>query len=83
MPGLVVAVLVEEGQAVQSGEGVVILESMKMENEIRAPRTGIVTEVAVVPGQRLQQEDLLLRIVDAVGREAYPSAAGAPGESQD
>ena len=40
MPGLVVAVPVEPGQHVESGENLVILESMKMENELKAPRAG-------------------------------------------
>jgi biotin carboxyl carrier protein len=62
MPGVVVAVLVEEGQPVQTGEGLLILEAMKMENEIRAPRTGIVVAVEVSPGQRVGQDDVLVRI---------------------
>jgi biotin carboxyl carrier protein len=62
MPGVVVAVLVEAGQAVQTGEGLLILEAMKMENEIRAPRTGVVEAVQVTPGQRVSQDDVLLRI---------------------
>ena len=51
MPGMVVAVLVKEGQAVVTGEGLVIVEAMKMENEIRAPVNGVVQSVEVVPGQ--------------------------------
>jgi biotin carboxyl carrier protein len=62
MPGVVVAVLVEAGQAVQTGVGLLILEAMKMENEIRAPRTGVVEAVEVVPGQRVSQDDVLVRI---------------------
>jgi biotin carboxyl carrier protein len=62
MPGLVVAVLVEEGQLVRTGEGLLILEAMKMENEIRAPRNGIVEAVKVAPGQRVGGEDVLVRI---------------------
>ena len=62
MPGVVVAVLVEAGQGVRSGEGLCILEAMKMENEIRAPRTGIIETVDVRPGQRVSQDDILLRI---------------------
>jgi biotin carboxyl carrier protein len=62
MPGVVVAVLVKEGQEVHSGEGLLILEAMKMENEIRALRSGVVTAVPVTPGQRVSQDDVLVRI---------------------
>jgi pyruvate carboxylase subunit B len=62
MPGVVVAVLVQAGQDVRTGEGLLILEAMKMENEIRAPRTGVVEAVHVTPGQRVSQDDVLLRI---------------------
>nr|MCA9721775.1 biotin/lipoyl-binding protein [Gemmatimonadota bacterium] len=43
MPGLVVRVLVEVGATVEKGQGLVVLEAMKMENELRAPADGIVT----------------------------------------
>ena len=49
-PGLVVRVAVTPGQAVGEGETLVILEAMKMENELRAPRAGTVHEVRVEPG---------------------------------
>jgi pyruvate carboxylase subunit B len=62
MPGVVVAVLVEAGQEVRTGEGLLILEAMKMENEIRATRTGVVGAVHVTPGQRVSQNDILVRI---------------------
>jgi biotin carboxyl carrier protein len=62
MPGLVAAVLVQVGQQVRAGEGLLLLEAMKMENEIRAPMNGVVHEVAVAPGQRIAQSDLLVRI---------------------
>jgi biotin carboxyl carrier protein len=62
MPGVVVAVLVEAGQEVRAGEGLLILEAMKMENEIPAPRTGVVKAVQVRPGQRVSQDDVLVCI---------------------
>jgi len=43
MPGKVVAVLVEEGQEVLEGQGIVVVEAMKMENELKSPRAGVVT----------------------------------------
>jgi pyruvate carboxylase subunit B len=62
MPGVVVAVLVEVGQEVRAGEGLLILEAMKMENEIRAGRTGVIESVHVAPGQRVSQNDALVQI---------------------
>jgi len=50
IPGLIVKVFVQAGQAVAEGEMLVILEAMKMENELRAPRAGVVHEVRVAPG---------------------------------
>ncbi len=51
MPGRVVTLLVEEGQEVTSGQGILVLEAMKMENEIRAEHEGTVTKIHVQPGQ--------------------------------
>jgi biotin carboxyl carrier protein len=62
MPGKVVAVLVEVGQPVEPGAGLVILEAMKMENEFRATAGGVVTEVHVAPGQAVNAGDLLVVI---------------------
>jgi biotin carboxyl carrier protein len=50
MPGKVVRVLVTPGQNVQAGEGIIVIEAMKMENELRAPRAGVVRHVAARPG---------------------------------
>jgi biotin carboxyl carrier protein len=50
MPGRVVKVLVAKGDVVQAGQGLVVLEAMKMENEVRARVTGTVAEVHVAPG---------------------------------
>jgi biotin carboxyl carrier protein len=51
MPGRVTAVLVEEGAAVTKGQGIIVLEAMKMENEIRAEHDGTVSKIHVQPGQ--------------------------------
>lgn len=51
MPGRVVTLLVEEGQEVTTGQGILVLEAMKMENEIRAEHDGTVTKIHVQPGQ--------------------------------
>lgn len=54
MPGRVVRLLVEPGAEVRSGEGLLILEAMKMENEITAPRDGKVKAIHVRPGQTVE-----------------------------
>jgi biotin carboxyl carrier protein len=63
MPGLVVAVPVQAGQEVQKGEVLVILESMKMQNELKAPRAGSIARVRVNPGDRVEQKETLLSVV--------------------
>lgn len=60
IPGLVVKVLVEVGESVSEEQPLVILEAMKMENEIRAPRSGIVKQIEVAAGRRVEQKGLLL-----------------------
>lgn len=51
MPGLVVKVLVETGAQVQKGDRLLVLEAMKMENDVKAPRGGRVSSIAVSAGQ--------------------------------
>jgi biotin carboxyl carrier protein len=60
MPGLVVTITVEEGQDVMSGENLIILESMKMQNEIKAPRDGVVSRLRVKPGDNVENNQVLL-----------------------
>lgn len=60
IPGLVVKVLVAPGDLIQEDEPLVILEAMKMENEIRARRGGVVKKVEVAAGQRIEQNGILL-----------------------
>ncbi len=59
MPGLIIAILVEEGQAVSKGDQIVILESMKMENELRSPRAGLVKRLHVQPGESVEKDQPL------------------------
>jgi len=63
MPGLVLNIAVTEGQEIQPGDTVVILESMKMENELKAPKGGIVDRVEIEPGQSVEQNQVLIVIV--------------------
>ena len=60
IPGLVVQVLVEEGQMVDIDAPLVILEAMKMENEIRAPRAGVVKNIAIQAGQSVEGNATLM-----------------------
>jgi biotin carboxyl carrier protein len=55
MPGLVVRVEVAAGQRVEAGAGLVVVEAMKMENELRAPRAGVVQTVHVAAGQAVEK----------------------------
>jgi biotin carboxyl carrier protein len=64
MPGLVVRLEVEVGQRVPSGYGVVVLEAMKMENELRAPTAGIVKSVRVKQGQPVEKGEVLVEFED-------------------
>nr|WP_207711551.1 biotin/lipoyl-containing protein [Sulfobacillus harzensis] len=60
LPGMVLDVKVAAGQSVEEGQVLVILEAMKMENEIIAPRAGAVTQVAVEKGSSVAVGDLLV-----------------------
>jgi biotin carboxyl carrier protein len=62
MPGLVVDIGVKVGQEVEQGQGVVIVEAMKMENELKASQGGIVKEILVSKGQKVDQNELLVVI---------------------
>ena len=62
LPGLVVAVSVEEGDEVEAGAALLTIEAMKMQNEVRAPRGGRIAALAVTTGQPVATGVLLLRI---------------------
>ncbi len=63
MPGRVVRVLVAVGDRVTAGQGVVVVEAMKMENDLRTPTDGVVKEVLVVPGAAVDSGAVLI-VVD-------------------
>jgi acetyl/propionyl-CoA carboxylase alpha subunit len=63
MPGLVVAVPVQDGQEVEKGDVLVILESMKMQNELKAPRAGMVARVRIKPGDSVELKETLLSVI--------------------
>lgn len=62
MPGKVTRVMVEEGHQVQEGNALCVLEAMKMENELRADRDGVVDAVHVSPGDDVEKGQVLVEI---------------------
>ena len=62
IPGLIARVMVELGQDVEIGQPLVVLEAMKMENEIQAPRSGQVQQLSVEPGQTVVLDELMIEI---------------------
>ncbi|MDV3103031.1 acetyl-CoA carboxylase biotin carboxyl carrier protein subunit [Thermococcus waiotapuensis] len=62
MPGKILRVLVSEGEQVKTGQGLLILEAMKMENEIPAPRDGIVRKIFVKEGNTVNTGDPLMEL---------------------
>lgn len=62
MPGKVVRVLTQAGASVKDGQELIIIEAMKMQNELKAPRDGIVSQVNVEPGATVNAGDVLLII---------------------
>jgi glutaconyl-CoA/methylmalonyl-CoA decarboxylase subunit gamma len=62
MPGLIVDVLVQAGAAVESGQPVVIMEAMKMQNELVAPLQGRVVKISVAPGAAVDAGQLLITV---------------------
>lgn len=51
MPGKIIRILVKTGDEVPAGQGLLVVEAMKMQNEIRAPKSGIVERLSVIEGQ--------------------------------
>lgn len=62
MPGMIVRVNVSAGDQVQAGQGLVVMEAMKMENELRAAAAGTVKKVHVSPGTAVEKGALLLEL---------------------
>jgi biotin carboxyl carrier protein len=60
MPGLVLHIMVEEGQAVAKGETLLILEAMKMENAIKAPADAVIKSINVTKGMAIEKGQLLI-----------------------
>jgi biotin carboxyl carrier protein len=62
MPGKVVRILVKEGEVVAYDQGLLVLEAMKMQNEIRAPKSGTVREIGVTAGKAVNTGEFLLSL---------------------
>ncbi len=62
MTGKVIAVLANEGEEVKVGQGMAIIEAMKMQNELRSPKSGIVTTCNIREGETVNTGDLLFEI---------------------
>jgi biotin carboxyl carrier protein len=60
MPGKIVRLLVREGETVSEGQGVIVIEAMKMQNELKAPRAGTVEEIRVTENQAVNAGESLL-----------------------
>ena len=67
MPGLVVKILAEPGQRVEAGAGLVVVEAMKMENELKSEGPGVVATIRVEPGQAVNRGDVLVTFESEAG----------------
>ncbi len=62
MPGLVTKVLKKEGSTVSKGDGLMVVEAMKMENELKAPKDGTIVKIYVTEKQKIEKNDNLITI---------------------
>jgi biotin carboxyl carrier protein len=62
MPGKIVRILVNVGAEVEKGDGIVVVEAMKMQNELKAPKAGVVKEIRVNEGATVGSGDILATI---------------------
>lgn len=62
MPGLIISVWAREGQEVHTGERLIVLESMKMQNELRSPRDGVIRSLRIKAGDNVEQNQVLLTV---------------------
>lgn len=74
MPGVVTTIAIEEGQTVNEEDGLLVVDAMKMENEIRAPSAGVVGDISVETGQEVKRGQTLCVI-------RPPQSDGNGGES--
>ncbi|MBP6334800.1 MAG: biotin/lipoyl-binding protein [Bacteroidia bacterium] len=60
MPGLVLNVLVENGQSIQKGDALLILEAMKMENVLKSPADGVVRKIRITKGDKVEKNQIMI-----------------------
>jgi biotin carboxyl carrier protein len=63
MPGLVISIPVAEGEPVQKGQVLLILESMKMQNELKSPKDGTIHRIRIKAGETVEQKQALLSVI--------------------
>jgi len=61
MPGMVLNILVTEGQEVKKGDGLIVLEAMKMENILKSPADGVIKKIAINKGVAVEKNQLLIQ----------------------
>lgn len=61
MPGMVLNILVTEGQEVKKGDALIILEAMKMENILKSPTDGTIKKIAITKGFAVEKNQLLIQ----------------------
>jgi biotin carboxyl carrier protein len=62
MPGMVLKVMVENGQQIQKGDALIVLEAMKMENILKAPSDGVIKKIHIVKGDKVEKNQVLLKL---------------------
>ena len=62
MPGKIIDIMVEEGSEVKEGEAIIILEAMKMQNEIASHVTGVIKSVSVKKNDSVMKDDVMIEI---------------------
>ena len=62
MPGLVLRVMIEPGQAIRKGDTLLILEAMKMENVLKAPSDGVVSKILVSKGDKVKKNQVMVNM---------------------
>ena len=60
MPGKVIKILVAQGAAVQSGQGLIVVEAMKMQNEMKSPKDGVVSKIHAAEGATVAAGEILI-----------------------